>query len=142
MEVPTQFKCSTHGQDYYPPKITRVCNACNERAIEVFREKSNRQVPLIHYAKVAATYTIKLSLDIDALSLDWRDDLRWNRENFGDKIAIQGNLRSSRMHGSPGAAKIAARTVLEQAGYNPGYIFNLGHGFAPGQRLSVLSCFA
>ena len=110
-----------------------------KRAIEVFREKSNRQVPLIHYAKGSGHLHHQIrSLDIDALSLDWRDDLRWNRENFGDKIAIQGNLDPSRMHGSPVSAKIAARNVLEQAGNNPGYIFNLGHGFAPGAKIECV----
>jgi uroporphyrinogen decarboxylase len=42
------------------------------------------------------------------------------------------------MHGSPEAAVNAAKTVLEAAGDAPGYIFNLGHGFAPSARIECV----
>lgn len=110
-----------------------------KHAIEVFRQKANRRVPLIHYAKGSGHLHNQVrELDIDAMSLDWRDDLKFNRENYGHKFAFQGNLDPSRMHGSPEAAKVAARNVLEQAGNKPGYIFNLGHGFAPGAKIECV----
>ena len=109
------------------------------RAIEVFRNKSTREVPLIHYAKGSSHLHEQIrELDIDAISLDWRDDLKSNRLKFGKGLAIQGNLDPSRMHGSPEAAKQAARTVLSNAGKSPGYIFNLGHGFAPGAKIECV----
>ena len=109
------------------------------RAIEVFRTKSNREVPLIHYAKGSSHLHEQIrELDIDAISLDWRDDLKANRLKFGKDLAIQGNLDPSRMHGSSEAARQAARTVLSNAGKDPGYIFNLGHGFAPGAKIECV----
>lgn len=110
-----------------------------QRAISVFREKAERRVPLIHYAKGSGHLHADIrSLDIDAVSLDWRDDLRANREEFGSQFAFQGNLDPSRMHGSPQAAVAAARRVMEQAGNAPGHVFNLGHGFAPGAQIDCV----
>ena len=42
------------------------------------------------------------------------------------------------MHGSSEAARQAARTVLSNAGKDPGYIFNLGHGFAPEAKIECV----
>ena len=42
------------------------------------------------------------------------------------------------MHGSPEAAQEAAKRVLNDAGENPGHIFNLGHGFSPGARVECV----
>ena len=77
-------------------------------------------------------------LDLDAISLDWRDDLSLNRKQFGDKFAFQGNLDPSLLHGSTEMAKIATREVLNAAGDSPGHIFNLGHGFAPSARIECV----
>ena len=110
-----------------------------QRAIKVFREKAERRVPLIHYAKGSGHLHADIrTLDIDAISLDWRDDLRVNRETFGTQFAFQGNLDPARMHGSPRAAEAAARRVLEQAGSAPGHVFNLGHGFAPDAQIDCV----
>ena len=117
----------------------RFAKPATERAIEVFRNKANRQVPLIHYAKGSSHLHEEIrSLDIDAISLDWRDDLKTNRTLYGDAFAFQGNLDPSRMHGSPQAAQAAARRVLNDAGDKPGHIFNLGHGFAPGAQIDCV----
>ena len=110
-----------------------------ERAIEVFRNKANRHVPLIHYAKGSAHLHHEIrTLDVDAISLDWRDDLQANRRQYGGEFAFQGNLDPSRMHGSPEAAQEAAKRVLTDAGEKPGHIFNLGHGFSPGARIECV----
>ena len=110
-----------------------------QRAIEVFREKANKRVPLIHYAKGSGhLHHLIRTLDVDALSLDWRDDLQANREAHGTTFAFQGNLDPSRMHGTPQAAETAARRVLDQAGKAPGHVFNLGHGFSPGARIECV----
>ena len=75
---------------------------------------------------------------MNAISLDWRDNLAVNREQFGDKYAFQGNLDPSLLHGSTETAKLATRQVLEAAGDKPGHIFNLGHGFAPSARIECV----
>ena len=117
----------------------KYAKPATERAIEVFRNKANRRVPLIHYAKGSSHLHHEIrSLDIDAVSLDWRDDLKANRTEFGSEFAFQGNLDPSRMHGSPKAAQEAAEHVLRNAGNEPGHIFNLGHGFSPGAQIDCV----
>ena len=117
----------------------RIALPATQRAVEVFRERAERKVPLIHYAKGSGHLHASIrTLDIDALSLDWRDDLRANRALFGDQLAFQGNLDPSRMHSSPEAAQTAARRVLNEAGDAPGHVFNLGHGFAPGAQIDCV----
>ena len=64
--------------------------------------------------------------------------MRYNRENYGEMIAFQGNLDPSKLHGSTDVAKEAAARVLKVAGGKPGHIFNLGHGFAPSARIDCV----
>jgi uroporphyrinogen decarboxylase len=110
-----------------------------QRAIEVFKEKAGDDIPVIHYAKGSGHLHSQIrELDLDAISLDWRDDLAANRRQFGKDFAFQGNLDPSRMHGSVEAAQTAARRVLNDAGSEPGHIFNLGHGFAPNARIECV----
>ena len=109
------------------------------KTIEVFREKVGTEVPIIHYAKGSGHLHSDIrDLDLNAISLDWRDNLAVNREQFGDKYAFQGNLDPSLLHGSTETAKLATRQVLEAAGDKPGHIFNLGHGFAPSARIECV----
>ena len=109
------------------------------KTIEVFREKVGEEVPIIHYAKGSGHLHSDIrDLDLNAISLDWRDNLAVNREQFGDKYAFQGNLDPSLLHGSTETAKLATRQVREAAGDKPGHIFNLGHGFAPSARIECV----
>ena len=102
-------------------------------------KKSKKFVPLIHYAKGSGHLHNQIrDMDIQGLSLDWRDDMRYNRENYGEMIAFQGNLDPSKLHGSTDVAKEAAARVLKVAGGKPGHIFNLGHGFAPSARIDCV----
>ncbi|MEC8735587.1 MAG: uroporphyrinogen decarboxylase [Candidatus Thermoplasmatota archaeon] len=109
------------------------------KSIEVFREKVGNDTPLIHYAKGSGHLHGDIrNLNLNAISLDWRDDLALNREHFGEKFAFQGNLDPSLLHGSTEMAKLATRKVLNEAGDKPGHIFNLGHGFAPSARIECV----
>ncbi|MBT60540.1 MAG: uroporphyrinogen decarboxylase [Euryarchaeota archaeon] len=110
-----------------------------QKAIEVFRGKCDKHVPVIHYAKGSAhLHPLIRELDVDAISLDWRDNLALNRQQFGEKFAFQGNLDPSLLHGSAEMAGRATRKVLQEAGDAPGHIFNLGHGFAPSARIECV----
>ena len=109
------------------------------RTIEVFREKVGRDTPIIHYAKGSGhLHSAIRELDLNAISLDWRDNLATNRQQFGKQFAFQGNLDPSLLHGSTEMAKSATRSVLDAAGDMPGHIFNLGHGFAPSARIECV----
>tara|TARA_B100000575_G_C23124914_1_gene651592 strand:- start:648 stop:1682 length:1035 start_codon:yes stop_codon:yes gene_type:complete len=119
-----------------PEQYERFGKKATARAIGVFREKAKNDVPLIHYAKGSGHLHEQIrSLDIDAISLDWRDDLYTNRRDYGKDLAIQGNLDPSYLHGSQLGAIDAARSVLEKAGNRPGHIFNLGHGMTPDSKI-------
>ena len=119
-----------------PSQYQKFGKDATERAIKVFREKSSRDVPLIHFAKGSGHLHHQIrSLDIDAISLDWRDDMRFNRQEHGGNFAIQGNLDPSYLHGSQENAVEAAKRVLKQAGDAPGHVFNLGHGMAPASKI-------
>ena len=122
-----------------PEIYRRFAMPATAKTIEVFREKVNREVPIIHYAKGSGHLHSDIrDLDLNAISLDWRDDLFQNRQEFGDKYAFQGNLDPSLLHGSTKMAKLATRDVLKSAGDKPGHIFNLGHGFAPSARIECV----
>ena len=119
-----------------PAQYEKFARGPTETAIKVFREKSTRDVPLIHYAKGSGHLHQQIrSMDIDAISLDWRDDINLNRVNHGRSIAIQGNLDPSYLHGSQQEAVSATKKVLIEAGNDPGHIFNLGHGMAPNSKI-------
>mgnify|MGYP005648282251 FL=1 len=122
-----------------PDIYRKYAMPATERTIQVFREKVGSDVPLIHYAKGSGhLHSAIRELGVNAISLDWRDDLAKNRAQFGDKFAFQGNLDPSLLHGSTEMAKIATRDVLNAAGDKPGHIFNLGHGFAPSARIDCV----
>ena len=122
------------------PEIYRkYAMPATERTIQVFREKVGSDVPLIHYAKGSGhLHSAIRELDLNAISLDWRDSLAENRAQFGDKFAFQGNLDPSLLHGSTQMARSATREVLAAAGDRPGHIFNLVHGFAPSARIECV----
>jgi len=122
-----------------PETYRKFAMPATAKTIEVFKQKVNRDVPIIHYAKGSGHLHSDIrELDLNAISLDWRDDLAHNRKMYGDKFAFQGNLDPSLLHGSTEMAKLATRQVLDSAGTAPGHIFNLGHGFAPSARIECV----
>ena len=122
-----------------PETYRKFAMPATAKTIEVFKQKVDRDVPLIHYAKGSGHLHSDIrELDLNAISLDWRDDLAHNRKMYGDKFAFQGNLDPSLLHGSTEMAKLATRQVLDSAGTAPGHIFNLGHGFAPSARIECV----
>ena len=66
-----------------------------------------------------------------AIGLDWLTDLAGARARVGARVALQGNLDPQVLLSTPAAIEAEARAVLEAAGPEPGFIFNLGHGIVP-----------
>jgi uroporphyrinogen decarboxylase len=64
----------------------------------------------------------------DVLGLDWRVDLAAGWAQYGDGVAVQGNLDPVLLQAPWPAIERRARAVLEQAAGRPGHIFNVGHG--------------
>ena len=122
-----------------PETYRKFAMPATQRTIDVFRERVDSNVPLIHYAKGSGhLHSAIRELDVNAISLDWRDNLAENRAQFGDQLAFQGNLDPSLLHGSTEMARLATQDVLKAAGDKPGHIFNLGHGFAPSARIECV----
>ncbi|MDE2282212.1 MAG: uroporphyrinogen decarboxylase [Actinomycetales bacterium] len=65
--------------------------------------------------------------DSTVMGIDWHVDLDEGRRRVGGR-PVQGNLDPARCLGGVDLGVRAAREVLDRAGREPGYIFNLGHG--------------
>src|SRR6202790_605215 len=64
------------------------------------------------------------------LSVDWRMDLARLHEEYGDRVAIQGNVDPSLLLSSPEAIASAVDHAVSQT-KGRGHILNLGHGILP-----------
>lgn len=68
----------------------------------------------------------------NCLSIDWRANLKDIREYVsGQNIAIQGNFDPCCLLGTKDSVKEKTLRMQDQAGKDPGYIANLGHGILP-----------
>jgi uroporphyrinogen decarboxylase len=66
----------------------------------------------------------------DASGLDWRARLARARAQLGD-VAVQGNLDPAALFGPADVVRRKTAAVLDDAGAQPGFVFNLGHGILP-----------
>lgn len=89
-------------------------------------------VPVIHFG---TNTTALLEAQRDAggtvIGVDWRVPLDEAWRRVGPDHAIQGNLDPLLLCASRSVAVARTRRVLEQAGGQPGHIFNVGHGIVP-----------
>ena len=72
------------------------------------------------------------------LSLDWTMNLRLMRQNIGQGAALQGNLDPVVLTTTPDITRREAQRVLDEAGDQPGFIFNLGHGMIPSAKIECV----
>ena len=101
----------------------------SRRAIEIARAGG---VPIIHFG-TDTNGMLDLIRDAggDVIGVDWRIDLDAAWAQLGEGVGIQGNLDPIGLFAPWDELQARARTVLEQAGGRPGFIFNLGHGILP-----------
>jgi uroporphyrinogen decarboxylase len=69
-------------------------------------------------------------LGYDVIGVDWRQPISEVRARVPG-MAVQGNLDSTLLLGPQSTMLERARAMLEAAGHQPGYIFNVGHGIQP-----------
>ena len=81
--------------------------------------------------------TLMTTAGSTVLGIDWHVDLDEGRRRVGGR-PVQGNLDPARCLGGVAPGVRAAREVLDRAGREPGYIFNLGHGVLPSSDPHVL----
>jgi uroporphyrinogen decarboxylase len=60
------------------------------------------------------------------------------RNTLSDGIAMQGNLDPVTLTTTPEIVRREAQRVLDQAGPEPGFIFNLGHGMIPSAKVECV----
>ncbi len=88
-------------------------------------------VPKILFAKGSAHLldnVVKSGADV--ISVDWRTDLADARQQFGRRVALQGNVDPAILLGTEADIRQAARDAVQKTG-GLGHILNLGHGILP-----------
>lgn len=91
-------------------------------------------IPVIHFATgnpallPLLTEALGNRTGDNVVGVDWRIRLDDAWEIIGHDKAVQGNLDPVVLLGEPAEIRRRAKEVLDQAGGQPGHIFNLGHG--------------
>ena len=98
----------------------------------IFDGLMGENVPLIHFGTGTATL-LELMRDAGGtvIGVDWRVPLDEARRRLGPSVAIQGNLDPVVLLAPWHVIERRVESVLKQAGDEPGFIFNLGHGILP-----------
>lgn len=93
------------------------------------KTSEGRTVPSIAFTKGGGQWLAsQLTLNTDALGLDWTVDLQDARKRVGDQVALQGNMDPAILLSTPTAIETEVKRILASYGNGHGHIFNLGHG--------------
>jgi uroporphyrinogen decarboxylase len=102
-----------------------------ERILQRLRADGAR-APTIVFTKGGGQWLERIAgCGCDAVALDWTSDLAAARTRVGGRVALQGNLDPQVLLTAPAVIEAEARIILREAGPEPGFIFNLGHGVVP-----------
>ncbi len=86
-------------------------------------------VPVIYFPNQGATLLPDVpGSGADVVGVDWRIPLSDARAILGPGIAVQGNLDPAALFAPREELERQILRVLEEAGEEPGHVFNLGHG--------------
>ena len=89
-------------------------------------------VPVIHFGTgTAALLESMREAGGDVIGLDWRVRLDDGWRRIGHDVGVMGNLDPIALFANQDSLKTQAKRILDQAGGQPGHIFNLGHGILP-----------
>lgn len=114
-------------------------NAWSLRWVHHIINELKDRAPVILYAKGMGHKAADLiHTGAKIISLDWTQNLRRARQSIGHGAAVQGNLDPVILTTTPEITQEEARRVLEAAGPQPGYIFNLGHGMIPSAKIECV----
>jgi uroporphyrinogen decarboxylase len=89
------------------------------------------RAPLIHFGTGTGAFLEAFSSVGDVIGVDARTGLAEARRRIGPGKAVQGNLDPRALLGGVDDLRREVRRVLDEAGPEPGHIFNLGHGVLP-----------
>jgi uroporphyrinogen decarboxylase len=119
----------SHFQEFSQRYLDIICKALKNHP-------DTKDIPLIVFAKGANTHLENLSqMGCDALGLDWCVHVGEARQRTGGRVALQGNLDPNVLYCNPDTIRAEVALVMEQAGSEPGHIFNMGHGMNPDMPL-------
>jgi uroporphyrinogen decarboxylase len=112
-----------------PPDYTAYVLPYTKRTVDAVRGAG---VPVILFGVGTAGLLERLrGTGAEVIGVDWRIGLGEARCRLGPAVAVQGNLDPIALLAPWDALRDRARIVLDQAGNQPGHIFNLGHGVLP-----------
>jgi len=98
----------------------------------LIREYDGRKVPVTLFTKNGGQWIEAIAATgCDAVGLDWTINIGDAKRRVGDKVALQGNMDPSMLHGTPDRIRQEVGTILEDFGRGDGHVFNLGHGITP-----------
>ena len=99
---------------------------------KVISKLKRKGIPVIYYLNNGSYLSHHMDeLDVDVIGIDWRQDIGAARKSFGQSKAVQGNLDPTVLFASPQQIRERAHRLMDEAGPEPGHIFNLGHGILP-----------
>jgi uroporphyrinogen decarboxylase len=99
---------------------------------QLTREREGRRVPVILFTKGGGQWLERIAeCGCDAVGIDWTTDIGDARRRVGARVAVQGNLDPVALLATPAAIEAETQAILDAAGPQPGYVFNLGHGILP-----------
>lgn len=98
----------------------------------LIRESDGRKVPVTLFTKNGGQWIEAIAATgCDAVGLDWTIDIGDAKRRVGDKVALQGNMDPSMLHGTPERIREEVQHILAGFGEGNGHVFNLGHGITP-----------
>ncbi len=107
---------------------------------KVLRGMADLAVPRIHFGVgTGELLALMAEAGADVVGVDWRVPLKLARSRIGPERAVQGNLDPAICLAPVGVVVKEAKRVLEDAGGEPGHVFNLGHGVLPDTDPGVLA---
>ncbi|MFL6796428.1 MAG: uroporphyrinogen decarboxylase [Xanthobacteraceae bacterium] len=114
-----------------PGELQRWCIAPTQRIIALVRDAIT-DAKVIGFPRGIGTAVERYveNVPIDALGLDWTNDLAFARDHLPRRIALQGNLDPLVLLAGGAALDEAVDAILHALSGRP-FIFNLGHGILP-----------
>lgn len=98
----------------------------------IFDGLKNVNVPCIHFGTgTASLLELMKQAGGTVIGIDWRVRVDEARQRLRDDVAIQGNLDPVVLFAPLHEIERRVQSILKQAGNQPGFIFNLGHGILP-----------
>ena len=98
----------------------------------IFDTVKRDNIPVIHFINGCSSLIEAMKeTGPDVIAVDWRISMKEARQRIGSGFAVQGNLEPTCLFLPEKEMEERIAMVLDEAGSEPGHIFNLGHGIMP-----------